>query len=204
MTQDSLTKRNLTGLALLLVIGLGPLAALSIGSHYASKETLMRAEAGDRNYEKPERYPDWSYGLPNLVGAAAGTTVLDVTRGSALFDNFNHALSKAKFKDVLRGPGPVTVFVPTDDAFEKLSPQQRQALFNDQNRLTDFLSNHVVRGKLAATDLLRRDQVQTLGGKIVPVGGTGDAAIGFGDANIVQSDLAAGNGVVHFVDSVTL
>ena len=206
MNKDALQKRNMTGLAILLVIALGPLALLTLGPRFATDEMERRAEAaeiqGER--EQPGRYPDRAYGLPNLVGAAAGTTVLDITRGDALFQNYNRALREAGFQQVLRGPGPLTVVAPTDKAFEALPPQQREALLNDRGRLTQLLSNHIVRGELSATDLLQRDQVKTLGGKTVPIRPGGGPEISFGNADIVRADFAAGNGVVHFVDSLNL
>lgn len=203
MTKDTLYKRNLMAGGLLLVIALGPLAAFTLGNRFADEETLLRAEAGDRNYEQPGRYPDRFFGLPELVGAAAGTTVLDVTRGDALFEQFNHALREADFRDVLRGPGPLTVFVPTDEAFRKLPEQQRRQLFDNKEKLVQLLSNHVVRDRLAFTDLRVRDQVETIGGETVPIT-FGGSELGFGSADVIKPNLVAGNGVVHIVDSLNL
>ncbi|WP_295878522.1 fasciclin domain-containing protein [uncultured Thiohalocapsa sp.] len=203
MTEESMKKRNLTGLALLLVIALGPLAALSFGSRYADEETLARAEAGDRNYDPPGIFADSYFGLPKLVGAAAQTTVSDITEHDALFQTFTQALETAGMTEVLQGPGPLTVFAPTDKAFRDLPTAEREALLNDPGRLVDVLSRHVVHAKLSATDLLQRDQVKTLGGETMPVS-RGGTAITIGGADIVQSNLAAGNGVVHIVDAVNL
>lgn len=203
MTEQSLYKRNLTALGLLLVIGLGPLAALSFGSRYADEETLARAEAGDRNYDPPGIFADSSFGLPNLAGAAAQTTVVDITENDALFDDFSRALEMANMKEVLQGPGPVTVFAPTDMAFQQLPQAERKALLEDPSRLVDVLSRHVVHAELSATDLLQRDEVETLGGESVQVDRSG-TAISVGGADIVQSNLAAGNGVVHIVDALNL
>lgn len=203
MTEQSLYKRNLTALGLLLVIGLGPLAALSFGSRYADEETLARAEAGDRNYDPPGILADSSFGLPNLAGAAAQTTVVDITENDALFDDFSRALEMANMKEVLQGPGPVTVFAPTDMAFQQLPQAERKALLEDPSRLVDVLSRHVVHAELSATDLLQRDEVETLGGESVQVDRSG-TAISVGGADIVQSNLAAGNGVVHIVDALNL
>lgn len=204
MKQETLRKRNRIGLAAVLVIALVPLALLTLGPRFATEEMEQRAEAGDRNYDPPGRYPDSAYGLPEVTGAAADTTVADVTRDNALFEHFNEALQQAGFEQVLSGPGPLTLFAPTDDAFDALPAEQRDALLQDRERLTALLSNHVIRGKLSATDLLQRDQVQTLGGETVPIDTGGGPAISFGKADIVKADLVAGNGVVHIVDSLNL
>jgi hypothetical protein len=203
MTERSLYKRNLTGLALLLVIALGPLAALSFGSRYADEETLARAEAGDRNYDPPGRFADAYFGLPKLTGAAAQTTVLDITENDALFQSFMQALETANMTQVLEGPGPMTVFAPTDMAFQQLTQAEREALLESPERLVEVLSRHVVHAELSATDLLQRKRVNTLGGEAMQID-RGGTAISIGNADIVQPDLAAGNGVVHIVDALNL
>jgi len=198
-----MTSRKLIRLGIILAVVVGPLAALSIGKRVADEETLARAEAGARNYEAPDRFPDASYGLPELEGAAAETTVRDITDGAALFDRYNSAVKQAGFADVLEGPGPLTVFAPTDHAFGQLSESEREGLFADSGKLVQMLSNHVARGRLSATDLLQRDHVDTVGGQRVTLGNDGQATT-FGDADIVRTDLVAGNGVVHIVDGVNL
>jgi uncharacterized surface protein with fasciclin (FAS1) repeats len=204
MNQEQLQKRNRIVFAAILVIALVPLALRTLGPKFATEEMEERAEAGERNYEPAQRFPDSSYGLPQVAGAAADTTVADVTRDSALFERFNAALQQAGFEQVLSGPGPLTLFAPTDKAFDALPAEQRDALLQDREQLTALLSNHVVRGKLSATDLLEIDQVQTLGGETVPIDAGGGPAISFGKADIVRADLVAGNGVVHVVDSLNL
>jgi uncharacterized surface protein with fasciclin (FAS1) repeats len=198
-----MTSRKLIRLGIILAVVVGPLAALSIGKRVADEETLARAEAGARNYEAPDRFPDASYGLPELEGAAAETTVRDITDGAALFDRYSSAVKQAGFGDVLEGPGPLTVFVPTDHAFAQLSESERQGLFADSDKLVQMLGNHVARGRLSATDLLQREHVDTLGGQRIALN-KGGRGISFGDADIVRTDLVAGNGVVHIVDGINL
>ena len=203
MTNRDLSKRNLLWIALVLAMGLGPLAAFSLGQRFADEETLARAEAGGKNYEPPDLYPDSAYGLPQLTGAAAETTVRDVTANAALFDQYRRAVDDSGFGKVLEGPGPFTVFVPIDDAFARLNDSQRDALFADKDKLVQLLSDHVVRGRLSATDLLQLRQVDTIAGRTVPIDRAG-SAMSFGSADIIKTNLVAGNGVVHFVDGLNL
>jgi uncharacterized surface protein with fasciclin (FAS1) repeats len=176
---------------------------LSFGSRYADEETLARAEAGDRNYDPPGRFADAYFGLPKLTGAAAQTTVLDITENDALFQTFMQALETANMTQVLEGPGPMTVFAPTDMAFQQLTQVEREALLESPERLVEVLSRHVVHAELSATDLLQRERVNTLGGEAMQID-RGGTAISIGNADIVQPDLAAGNGVVHIVDALNL
>jgi uncharacterized surface protein with fasciclin (FAS1) repeats len=184
-----------------LVIGLGPLTALTFGSKYADEETLARAEAGDRNYEAPG--PFASYDPPKTVGSAADSTVLDITQDTALFSDFEQAVEQAGMLEVLKEDGPFTLFVPTNSAFDALPEEKRQALMQDQQALIDLVSNHVVRARLGITDLLQADQTESLSGKALQLSAPG-AQLSVGGAEIVQSNLVAGNGIVHVIDRVIL
>jgi uncharacterized surface protein with fasciclin (FAS1) repeats len=128
--------------------------------------------------------------------------VLDITAESALFETYHRAVTEADFGGVLNGPGPFTLFVPTDEAFAKLANARRQQLESGGNEAIAMLSDHVVRGRLAATDLMQRGRVETLSGNEVAV--TGGDALHFGKARIIKSNLVAGNGIVHVVDSLNL
>jgi uncharacterized surface protein with fasciclin (FAS1) repeats len=203
MTEQQLSNRNMMGIFVLIAMGLGPLAALSIGKHVADDETIARAQAGAKNYEAPDLYPDSAYGLPTLTGAAAETKVDDITANSALFSDYRRAVQESGFGDVLNGPGPFTVFVPTDQAFAQLSDAQREDLFKDKNKLVKMLSAHVVQGRLSATDLLQRRHVETIGGRSIPID-QGGKSMSFGSAAIINTNLVAGNGVVHIVDGLNL
>jgi uncharacterized surface protein with fasciclin (FAS1) repeats len=194
-----LTQQRWT-IAAMLVIALGPLTALTFGSKYADEETLRRAEAGDRNYDQPGPYA--SYQPPEAVGEAADSTVLDITSHSALFERFQQAIDKAGMSDVLSEDGPFTLFVPTNEAFADLPADTRQGLMQDPQALVDLVSNHVVLGRLAATDLIRSESAETLSGESLAL--TSRGQLSAGNAEIIQSNLVAGNGIVHIIDRVFL
>lgn len=184
-----------------LLLALGPLTALTLGSKYADEETIARAEAGDRNYDKPGSYA--AYDPPEATGAAADSTVLDITQNTALFSSFEQAIEKAGMMDILQEEGPFTLFVPTNSAFDSLPEDKRQALMQDPQALVDLVSNHVVRSRLGITDLLQANQAETLSGKSLELSAPA-ARLSVGGAEIVQSNLIAGNGIVHVIDRVIL
>jgi uncharacterized surface protein with fasciclin (FAS1) repeats len=190
-------KRQRIGLIAVLVLALGPLAALTFGSKYAPEETRERADAALENAEPKDRYG--AYEAFSQSGDPEDT-VVDVTEGSGLFASYNRALSGAGMAEVLRERGPFTVFAPTEEAFSRMPEQQRSELLKDQQSMTDFVSGHVVRGRLSATDLLQKAEVETLDGKTVPVMSEGH--LSFGDAEIIKSNLLADNGIVHVIDNV--
>ena len=195
MAQNTFFKQYSVAVPLLLIVALGPLAALSIGSKVADEETRARANAGLENYQPPDLFAD--YEPPEVSG---DSTVVDITAGSALFKTFQQSLEAAGMDEVLKGDGPFTVFAPLDSAFASLSREQRDAMLSDQDRLAKVLSRHIVTGKLGMTDLIQKEEVRTIGGEAVAIGHGSGPNLVFGDANIVKGNLAAGNGLVHVVD----
>ena len=191
-------KRQNIGLIALLIIALGPLTALTFGEKYAPEETRERADAALETAQ-----PTNPYGAQETFPVEGPkATVVDVTEGSALFASYQRALNGAGLADVLREPGPYTVFVPTEEAFSRMPEQRRSELLGSRQAMTSFISDHVVRDRLSATELMQKESVKTLSGKTVPVMSGGD--LSFGNAEIIKSNLLADNGVVHIIDGVAI
>jgi uncharacterized surface protein with fasciclin (FAS1) repeats len=108
---------------------------------------------------------------------------------------------------VLQGPGPFTVFAPTNDAFAALGQATVTALLADHDRLVDILTYHVLPVEVHSADLSDGMHATTVEGNDLTVRivrGT-VAIIGDGSqARVVQADVQASNGVVHVIDSVLL
>jgi uncharacterized surface protein with fasciclin (FAS1) repeats len=104
----------------------------------------------------------------------------------------------------LERSGPFTIFAPTDDAFARLPAGVLEGLMKPANkaRLQGILETHLVRGKLTSQDA-KSTTVTTLGGSKVEIDRDGSAFV-FEDANVIQRDLAARNGVVQIIDKVIL
>jgi uncharacterized surface protein with fasciclin (FAS1) repeats len=104
----------------------------------------------------------------------------------------------------LERSGPFTIFAPTDDAFAKLPAGLLEGLMKPANkaRLQGILETHLVRGRLTSQDA-KSTTVTTLGGSKVEIDREGSAFV-FEDANVIQPDLVARNGVVQIIDKVIL
>ncbi|MFM8283212.1 MAG: fasciclin domain-containing protein, partial [Planctomycetaceae bacterium] len=106
------------------------------------------------------------------------------------------------------GDGPFTVFAPTDEAFAKLPAGTVESLLEPQNRdkLKEILLLHVVPGKVLAKDVLNLSEATTAGGGKLSISADGGVKVGTssGKANVVKTDIAAKNGVIHVIDSVIL
>jgi uncharacterized surface protein with fasciclin (FAS1) repeats/outer membrane protein OmpA-like peptidoglycan-associated protein len=112
----------------------------------------------------------------------------------------------AGLADELSGPGPFTVFAPTDEAFEALDPDLLAAVQADPDLLAQVLQYHVVAGEVRAADL-STGSVDTLQGEELDVT-VGDSvtidADGSATATVVMADVEASNGVVHVIDTVLI
>ena len=202
---DSTTRSNRLVVILGLSMALGPLTALSLGSKYADEETFARAQAGLKNAKPTDifgRYGD----VEGVPAYASSKTLADVLSGSGVFDEFRAAIEGADKSDLLTGNGAYTLFVPSDEAFAKLTEEQRAALRDDPQALAALVSKHVVPGRYSATDLMQMRETRTIDGASIAVGPTAsrDGHIGFGGSSLTQSNIHASNGIVHVIDRVNL
>lgn len=155
--------------------------------------------------------------VPATTGAAASAaTVLTLAQGDPDFTTLVAALQTAGMEETLNGPGPFTVFAPTNAAFEKIPAARRDALTSAEGReaLRQLLAYHVVPGRLDAAALAQRIQagggalaLTTLQGETLTARTGPDGSITLTDAaggvsRVVEADMAAGNGVIHALDTV--
>src|ERR1700687_4428582 len=92
--------------------------------------------------------------------------ILETVRAEHQYYKFVRGVeSLAGLVDTLSGPGPFTIFVPSDAAFDRLSSDQQANLFADPEKLAKVLKYHIVPGYYKADDLLNRLFLKTLGGQ---------------------------------------
>ena len=117
----------------------------------------------------------------------------------------SYALKAAGLVETLKGPGPFTVFAPTDEAFAKLPAGTLESLLKPENKskLAGILTYHVVPGKLMAADVVKLTSEKTVNGQSVKITVDG-GKVKVNDANVVKADVAASNGVIHVIDAVLL
>ncbi|MEM7745842.1 MAG: fasciclin domain-containing protein [Pseudomonadota bacterium] len=134
---------------------------------------------------------------------------LDIVDTAIAADDFNTlvaAVQAAGLVETLKGPGPFTVFAPTDDAFAALPAGTVDALLKPENRdqLVAILTYHVVPGKVMSADLAgKKLSPATVQGSTVDIDATGGGVTVDG-ANVVATDVDASNGVIHVIDAVIL
>jgi uncharacterized surface protein with fasciclin (FAS1) repeats len=142
-----------------------------------------------------------------LVPAAAGSNynkdIVDTAVAAGNFNTLAKALQAAGLVETLKGPGPFTVFAPTDDAFAKLPAGALDALMKDKAKLTAVLTYHVVPGKVMAADVVKLKSAKTVNGKSVKIQVAG-GEVSVDGAKVVKTDIQCSNGVIHVIDSVIL
>jgi uncharacterized surface protein with fasciclin (FAS1) repeats len=133
--------------------------------------------------------------------SAHAKDIVDTAVGAGDFKTLAMALEKAGLVQTLRGPGPFTVFAPTDAAFAKVPKAQLDALLADKEKLVAVLTYHVVPGKVMASDV-KAGKVKTVQGGDLTVSTAGGVKVDA--ANVVKTDIAADNGVIHVIDTVVM
>jgi len=129
-------------------------------------------------------------------------TIVDVAVQAGSFKTLVQAVQAAGLVETLSGPGPFTVFAPTDDAFAQIPQETLQAVLADKEKLTAILTYHVVPGKLMAADVAKSTQLQTVQGQSITVSTEGGVRVD--NANVIQTDIEADNGVIHVIDRVIM
>lgn len=145
------------------------------------------------------------------VGAIAGDMnkksdkkdIVDTAVAAGSFTTLATALDAADLIATLKGPGPFTVFAPTDAAFEKLPAGTLEGLLADKAKLSSVLTYHVVSGKVMAADVIKMSSADTVNGKSVQIKVV-DGKVMINGATVVTADIEASNGVIHVIDSVLI
>jgi len=143
------------------------------------------------------------HGVSNvLLPTSATSNIVDIAASNPDFSTLVAAVKAAGLVDALSGDGPLTVFAPTNAAFDALPEGTVEALLADITKLTEILTYHVVAGNAHSTTLAA-GPVETLNGASVEISTT-DGGVMVNDANVVAADILANNGIIHVLDAVIL
>ena len=154
-----------------------------------------------------------------MVGGAAmypTKNIVENAVNSADHTTLVAAVTAASLVDTLSGPGPFTVFAPTNAAFAKLPAGTVETLVMPANKamLTKILTYHVVSGRLSAADIMAQIQagggramLTTVEGGVLTASMRGNSVIltdeKGGVSTVTQADVFQSNGVIHVTDTVS-
>lgn len=136
---------------------------------------------------------------------AAKGDIVDTAVAAGNFKTLAAALQAAGLVETLKGPGPFTVFAPTDAAFAKLPAGTLETLLKPENKATlaAILTYHVVPGRAMASDVLGKSSWTTVNGQRLDVSQNSGTPMIDG-ATITATDIVTSNGVIHVIDTVMI
>lgn len=143
-----------------------------------------------------------------MVGGAAmypTRTIVENAVNSRDHTTLVAAVTAAGLVETLSGPGPFTVFAPTNAAFAALPAGTVENLLKPENKdqLIKILTYHVVPGAVTADQLAgKRQDVATVQGQTVHIDGRNGVKVN--KSRVTTADIMASNGVIHVIDKVLL
>ena len=137
--------------------------------------------------------------------SSAKSDIVATAESAGQFKTLLAAVKAADLEGALKGPGPFTVFAPTDEAFAKLPAGTVEGLLKPENKekLKAVLTYHVVSGNVPSSEAVKLTTAKTLNGKELRLAKT-SGGLEINGAKVVKADIAASNGVIHVIDKVVL
>jgi uncharacterized surface protein with fasciclin (FAS1) repeats len=179
---------------------LGLAFALSLCANAAHAATPVKVAGMHRTAQSPAMMKR----TPVVKTPAKTGNIVGVASSISDFSTLVAAVKAAGLVDTLSGPGPFTVFAPTNAAFAKLPAGTVETLLKPENKamLTQILTYHVVPGKVLST-AIRPGAVKTVQGSTANLKLMGKSVM-VNDAKVVKADVPASNGVIHVIDTVIM
>jgi transforming growth factor-beta-induced protein len=132
-------------------------------------------------------------------------TIVDVAAKAGSFNTLLAAAKAAGLDGTLAGPGPFTVFAPTDEAFAKVDKKTLENLLKPENKATlaRILSYHVVSGRVPASEAVKLTTAGTVSGQRLALKLDGKT-LNIDNAKVTATDVMASNGIIHVIDTVLM
>ena len=135
---------------------------------------------------------------------ASMMNIVETAAADGRFTTLIAALKATQLDSNLSGPGPFTVFAPTDNAFKKLPAGTIDSLLKDpqQYYLKKMLLYHVVNKELMATNIMRLGSINTIQGQSLLIDVSNGTIFVNGNTKVISTDIVCSNGVIQVVDTV--
>ena len=160
-----------------------------------------RAHRYDGKHGK--QYPPGRQATGDTAPAAEATAnIVDTAINAGSFNTLVDALNAAGLAETLQGPGPFTVFAPSDEAFAKIPEKIRSAIIADKDALTELLTYHVISGEVSAADVARLNSAETVQGSAITIDTSNGVKVD--GASVTTADIRASNGIIHVIDTVMI
>jgi uncharacterized surface protein with fasciclin (FAS1) repeats len=145
-----------------------------------------------------------SFGAGSLT-AGEKKDIVETAVAAGSFKTLAAALGAVGLVDTLKGPGPFTVFAPTDEAFAKLPAGTVEMLLKPENKakLVNILTYHVVAGDVTAKQAMKLTEATALNKDKLTLE-VKDDALFVNKSKVTGADVKASNGVIHVIDAVLM
>lgn len=137
------------------------------------------------------------------TGAFSGQDSLAVLASLEKFSILLSAIETAQLTDILQSSTPLTLYLPTNEAFSQLSEEQLELLLSDSRALEDVLRHHMVAGRIVSANLRGTRDMPTLGGGVLTLR-IEEEQLSIGNANVLFADILTRNGMLYAIDQVLL
>lgn len=128
--------------------------------------------------------------------------IVETAVNAGTFNTLIKAVEATELVEILKSPGPYTVFAPTDEAFNTLPEGTLNSLLQDLKKLKRIVLYHVAFGDVRAEDLMQIQEAETVEGSIVAIESADGIKVN--DANVLKTDILTDNGVIHVIDAVLI
>ncbi|XP_028277746.1 periostin isoform X2 [Parambassis ranga] len=136
------------------------------------------------------------------VISAAGNTIKEILDVNDELSSFSTAVIASGVMDKLDQPGQFTLFAPTNEAFEKLSPGYLERIMEDKAVIAALVNYHLLTSVQCAEAIMAGSLYETAEGSTIEIGCDGDSLTVNGIKMVLKKDIVASNGVVHLIDQV--
>lgn len=130
--------------------------------------------------------------------------VVEIASADETFKTLVTAVGAAGLASTLKGPGPFTIFAPTDEAFSKLPEGTLDSLLADKEKLANLLKYHVVSGWVTSKKAGTMGQAGSLQGAEIAIKVDKKGGVTVNTANLVKGDIKGQNGYIHVIDAVLI
>lgn len=131
--------------------------------------------------------------------------IVETADEAGSFKTLIAAAQAAGLVETLKSKGPLTVFAPTDEAFNKIPQSALESLLKPENKesLATILKYHVVAGKVKAKKAAKLENAETVSGESLSISKS-EEGLKINNANVVKADIKTSNGIIHVIDAVLL
>jgi uncharacterized surface protein with fasciclin (FAS1) repeats len=143
-------------------------------------------------------------GAAPTIGAGEGQNVVETAVAAGDFETLVSLVKKAGLAKTLSGPGPFTVFAPTDAAFAKVPKATLATLAKNRKLLRAVLLYHVLAGEVPSSEAVKLKSAETLQGDRIRLRVRKGSLVINGNAKVIAPDVMASNGVIHVLNRVLL